>query len=171
MTECAPHLVPWLPLLAMTVGASVPETPEVKRLDARYVQDRLRSVVSDLLSVVLVEPTLLIFEDTHWLDEASRELLSSVADVVPRRPWLLVATHRPQAGALDSENARSIALQPLSARAAKALAIAVAGDSPLGSTDLSRLVSRAGGNPLFVRELRARRRLQRSAPRVRRARE
>lgn len=152
-TERAPGLAPWLPLVAIPIDAAVPPTPEVERLDARYVQDRAHSAVGDLLSEVLTDPTLLVIEDSHWLDDASRELLARVADVARHRPWLIVVTHRPDAGTLGLESVRTITLRPLAADSAETLALAAAGDAPLARAALTRLVAQAGGNPLFVREL------------------
>jgi AAA ATPase domain/Adenylate and Guanylate cyclase catalytic domain len=41
-------------------------------------------------------PILMVFEDAHWIDPTSRELLDLTLDRVPRMPVLLVVTFRPE---------------------------------------------------------------------------
>ncbi len=156
VTERHPDLVPWLPLLAIPIGATVRSTPDVDRLDPTFVQERVQRVVGDLLTAVCVTPTLLVIEDTHWLDDASRALLAAVAERSPRRPWLVVATHRPDHEPLgfgDTPGAITLELQPLSSESATELALVNAGDTALTNTTLDRLVAQSGGNPLFLQEL------------------
>jgi adenylate cyclase len=38
---------------------------------------------------------VLIVEDLHWIDRASEEYLSFVADLIPTARLLLILTHRP----------------------------------------------------------------------------
>ena len=41
-------------------------------------------------------PVLVVFEDVHWIDPTSRELLDLTLDRVSRLPVLLVITFRPE---------------------------------------------------------------------------
>ncbi|WP_292633287.1 AAA family ATPase [Mesorhizobium sp.] len=41
-------------------------------------------------------PVLMLFEDVHWIDPSSRELLDLVVERVPRLPVLLLLTFRPE---------------------------------------------------------------------------
>ena len=41
-------------------------------------------------------PVLMIFEDVHWIDPSSRELLDLLIERVPRLPVLLLVTFRPE---------------------------------------------------------------------------
>src|SRR5262249_20966110 len=66
-----PGLRPWLPLLALALDAELPPTPEVAGLDERFRPERLEELLSELLSRALPEPTLLLLEDVHWIDEPS----------------------------------------------------------------------------------------------------
>ena len=101
-------------------------------------------------------PTLLVIEDGHWIDDASRDLLHSLTREPAPRPWLVCVTRRPQGSdfadsAVDGHV--QLALGPIDARAAQALALAAAGEIAVSDEVLAVLVDRAGGNPLFVREL------------------
>jgi class 3 adenylate cyclase/tetratricopeptide (TPR) repeat protein len=151
-----PDLAPLAPLIAVPFDAEVPPTPEVDQLDPQFRRDRLHECVGTLLMRVLLMPTLLIIEDAHWIDDASRDLLHSLTREPAPRPWLVCVTRRPQGydfadPAVDGHV--QLALGPIDARAAQALALAAAGEVAVSDEVLAVLVDRAGGNPLFVREL------------------
>jgi class 3 adenylate cyclase/tetratricopeptide (TPR) repeat protein len=149
-----PDLVPWLPLLAGPFDAEVPRTPEVDALDAARSRDRLHQVVSSLLERLLLMPTLVVVEDAHWLDDASRALLTALTAAPAPRPWLVCLTMRPGAApAAEGEHVLRLELEPLDSDAAAALAHEVAEAEALSDDTINTLVERSGGNPLFVREL------------------
>jgi class 3 adenylate cyclase/tetratricopeptide (TPR) repeat protein len=151
-----PDLAPLAPLIAVPFDAEVPPTPEVDQLDSQFRRDRLHECVGTLLTRVLLMPTLLIIEDGHWIDDASRDLLHSLTREQAPRPWLVCVTRRPQGADFadpDVDGHVQLALGPIDARAAQALALAAAGEVAVSDEVLAVLVERAGGNPLFVREL------------------
>jgi class 3 adenylate cyclase/predicted ATPase len=151
VTGAMPDLSVWLPLLALPFDAEVPSTQEVDDIDPAFRRDRLHEVLDQLLTRLLMMPTALVFEDTHWLDDASQLLLARLAQPSPR-PWLVVATRRPSGPPLGPD-ADVLELAPLSAEDARALALAAAGDTALSETELAALTDRAAGNALFIREL------------------
>ena len=51
-----------------------------------------------MLGQLLDSPTLLLFEDVHWMDDASSELLRYLGTRLPTRPWLACTTRRPGDG-------------------------------------------------------------------------
>ena len=71
----APHLMPWLPLLGVPFGLELPDTPETALLGDEFRKSRLEEATRELLGMLLLEPTVLVFEDTHWMDDASADLL------------------------------------------------------------------------------------------------
>jgi predicted ATPase/class 3 adenylate cyclase len=146
-----PDLAVWLPLLALPFDADVPSTPEVEEVDPVFRRDRLHDVLDQFLMRLLLMPTAIVVEDTHWLDDASQLVLSKLAQPGPR-PWLVVATRRPSGPALGPE-ATTLELAPLTADDARTLALAAAGDTALSEADLAALTERAAGNALFIREL------------------
>jgi class 3 adenylate cyclase len=89
-----PELAPWLPLLGIALGIELDPTPETRRLEARFVPERMAESVAVLLSRVVAQPALVTIDDSQWLDEASRYLLGHVAASTPSAPWLWVATRR-----------------------------------------------------------------------------
>ncbi len=146
-----PDLAAWLPLLALPFDAEVPSTPEVDDIDAAFRRDRLHEVLDQMLTRLLLMPTALVIEDTHWLDDASQLVLAKLAQPAPR-PWLVVATRRPSGTPLGPE-ATVLELEPLTADDARALALAAAGETAFSETELDALTERAAGNALFIREL------------------
>ena len=100
-------------------------------------------------------PTLLVIEDGHWLDDASRYLLSHLLAKSATRPWLVCVTTRPGAEPIApaGEHYARLDLEPLAGSAAAQLAIAVASEFALSVDAVEALAERSGGNPLFVREL------------------
>ncbi|HEY2776798.1 MAG TPA: AAA family ATPase [Gaiellaceae bacterium] len=145
-----PDLAHWLPLLALPFDAEVAATPEVEQIDPIFRRDRLHDVLDQFLMRMLMMPTAIVVEDTHWLDDASQLVLAKLAQPGPK-PWLVVVTRRPSGPPLPG--ASVIELTPLSADDSRALALAAAGDIPLSDAELAALTERAAGNALFIREL------------------
>lgn len=155
VTGMMPDLAPWLPLLAIPFDADVDETPDASALDPAASRDKLHWAVETFLERILMMPTLLVIEDGHWLDDASRFLLKHLLGKPAMRPWLVVVTTRPGAEPIvaSGEHASRIELEPISGAAAEQLAITVASQFALSVDALEALAERSGGNPLFVREL------------------
>jgi class 3 adenylate cyclase/tetratricopeptide (TPR) repeat protein len=154
----APHLRPWLPLLAAVLGVHVPPTPEIEQLGDEFRRPRLHAVVDELLSGSLSAGALLTVEDAHWMDEASADLLAHLAGAVAERPWLLCVTRRDVATGFAPTTAthvRTMQLGSLDAEQAAAFLAATIGssDSRLAAHEAAALVERSGGNPLFLQEL------------------
>ncbi|HEY6055856.1 MAG TPA: tetratricopeptide repeat protein, partial [Gaiellaceae bacterium] len=149
-----PDLAPWLPLLAIPFDADVPPTPETEEIDPAFRQRKVHEVVEQLLQRLLVVPTLLVFEDVHWVDDASRFLLRQLTATPGPRPWLVCATRRPEGETLVRDgNGTVLELAPLPPESATELALAALEDWALPGEEFAALVERSGGNPLFVREL------------------
>ena len=80
-----PDLVPWLPLLAIPFDAdSRTDGAKATALDPAAARDRLHETVATFLERILMMPTLIMIEDGHWLDDASRFLLDAPSRLHPR---------------------------------------------------------------------------------------
>jgi DNA-binding CsgD family transcriptional regulator len=110
-----------------------------------------------LLEELRAHPTIAVFEDVHWADEATLDALKYLGRRVGSTPSLLVLTFRDDEvgashplrqllGDLPAATTSRIGLQPLSVGAVAALARR-AGHSPRG------LHEATGGNPFFVTEV------------------
>jgi predicted ATPase len=100
-------------------------------------------------------PVVMLFEDAHWVDPSSRELLDLTLDRVARLPVLLMVTFRPELQQSWSGQAHVtlLALNRLGERDVTALVRELAGNTPLGSEIVAEIVERTDGVPLFVEEL------------------
>jgi class 3 adenylate cyclase/tetratricopeptide (TPR) repeat protein len=153
------ELVPWAPLLGAPLDVEVETTPEVDDLDRSFRRARLHGVIGSLLGKMLEAPTLLVFEDVHWMDDASSDLLRHLGTQLPTKPWLTCTTRRAEGdGFLAAEGtpplpALTLRLEPLPPEDAKTLIRAAAGDRSLTEAELSAIFDRGAGNPLFLQEL------------------
>jgi class 3 adenylate cyclase/tetratricopeptide (TPR) repeat protein len=100
-------------------------------------------------------PLLTIFEDVHWLDPTSIELLNMAIARTAVAPVLLVVTFRPGFSlSLGKEkHVTHIALGPLPPPDAAALVRRFAGEEHLPAEIVNEIVERTDGVPLFLEEL------------------
>jgi class 3 adenylate cyclase len=100
-------------------------------------------------------PVLMIFEDAHWVDPSSRELLDLTLERARRLRVLLIVTFRPefQQGWAGQPHVALLALNRLAGPDAGALVRELAGNALLGSEIIEEIVARTDGVPLFVEEL------------------
>jgi predicted ATPase len=99
-------------------------------------------------------PVLIIFEDSHWIDPTSRELLDLMVERARRLPVLLVITFRPefQSSWSGRFHVTTLALNRLGERDGAVLAQELAGNA-LTADIVTEIVERTDGVPLFVEEL------------------
>jgi predicted ATPase len=100
-------------------------------------------------------PVLMVFEDAHWIDPTSRELLDLTFDRVRQLPVLLVVTFRPEFehGWIDQPQVTMLALNQLGGSDSAVLVEGLAGNAGLSREIVDEIVERADGVPLFVEEL------------------
>ena len=98
---------------------------------------------------------LFLFEDAHWSDPSSIELLDAVIEQVPELPVLVVVSFRPEFAApwFGRPRVSLMALSRLDRRDATALAAQVVKSHVLSSPLLDRIVMQSDGVPLFIEEL------------------
>lgn len=135
----------------------VAETLGLETLEQETPRDHLfRALLTNLHTND--EVTLLIFEDVHWADEATLDLLRFLGRRIGGTKALLVATYRDDEvgskhplrillGDLATSSAvRRIVLSPLSTKAVKQLAEG-------SGLDTVKLYQQTGGNPFFITEI------------------
>ncbi len=146
-----PGLGQWLPLLADILRLDVPDSALTRAIEPQLRQTRIIELFEALIRASSATPIVMLFEDMHWMDAASLELWQRVAPQVAPRPLLMIAAHRPDVA--PNDGARIIHLHELSADQSRTLAESLGASAHLGEHELATLVARAGGNPLFLREL------------------
>jgi class 3 adenylate cyclase len=147
-------LKPALPPLFALLGVPV-EDAQWHALDEVARRDRsLDAVKALLLRESQVQPVIIIFEDLHWIDEATQALLDGLVESLPVSRILLLVNYRPEykhdwGGRTYYTQLR---IDPLGREGAKDLTSALIGEGP-GLADLQDLlIERTEGNPLFIEE-------------------
>src|SRR5712671_2685042 len=112
-------------------------------------------MLNQLEAVTRHRPVLMVFEDAHWIDPTSRELLDLTVDRVQRLEQLLAITFRPEFQPPWSGRAHvtSLTLNRLGERDGEALVRTLAGNAALSPDIVAEIVERTDGVPLFVEEL------------------
>ena len=103
-------------------------------------------------------PTVLVFEDLHWADEAMLAFLEHLADLAEGVPLLIVGTARPELYeryphyADGMRNVNTVNLAPLSQEETARLVSALLDATVLPVELQQPILDRAGGNPLYAEE-------------------
>ena len=100
-------------------------------------------------------PILIIFEDAHWIDPTSRELLDLTVERVHSLQVLLIVTCRPEFHPPWTGQAQvtMLALNRLDRRDQTALVVEIAGGKALPDEVIDQITDRTDGVPLFAEEL------------------
>jgi class 3 adenylate cyclase/tetratricopeptide (TPR) repeat protein len=100
-------------------------------------------------------PVLVLFEDTHWADPTTVELLGIATRDIDRYPILALITARPEFNPPweAHANVETIILDPMSDVESRQLVSWVAGDHPLRRSVVQDIIKRSDGVPLFIEEV------------------
>jgi tetratricopeptide (TPR) repeat protein len=132
------------------------DDPEWRALEP---PQRRRQMLTAIKRLLLEEsdrqPLMLVFEDAHWADAETRELLDEMADSVPVAPILMLVTYRP-----EHEHAwggrsfyTQLRVEPLRGESADHLLDELLGVDPSLVALRRRLIQSTDGNPFFVEEV------------------
>ena len=122
----------------------------------RKKERTLAALLRQLQALARRQPLLMLFEDLHWIDPTSRELLDLTVEKVTDLPVLLVATYRTefQPPWVGQSQVTVIALNRLGRGEGVTLVHRLAGNlGALPPDVVDEIVERADGVPLFVEEL------------------
>jgi predicted ATPase len=121
----------------------------------RKKERTLEALIRRLESLANRRPVVVIFEDAHWIDPTSRELLDLTVERVRNLPVLLIVTFRPefQPPWTGEPHVTTLVLNRLDRRDRTALVTQIAGGKALPDDVVTQIVERTDGVPLFVEEL------------------
>ena len=121
----------------------------------RKKERTLEALVRQLEGLARRRPVLMIFEDAHWIDPTSRELLDLTVERARSLPVLLIATFRPefQPPWTGQSQVTMLALNRLDRRDRITLVEQIAGGEALPDELVAQIAERTDGVPLFVEEL------------------
>jgi len=135
---------------------SLPSSAAELNLTPQRKREKLfQAFLNQLEAEALRQPVLMVFEDAHWIDPTSRELLDLTVDRVRRLRVMLAVTFRPefQPPWSGSSHVTSLALNRLGEREGETLVQELASNSPITPDIVADIVERADGVPLFIEEL------------------
>jgi len=115
----------------------------------------LNALIRRLQGLARQQPVVIVFEDAHWVDPTSRELLDLTVARVRNLPVLLIITFRPefQPPWTGQPQVTMLALNRLDRHDRAAMVEEVAGGMALPVEVAAQIVDRTDGVPLFVEEL------------------
>jgi predicted ATPase len=136
---------------------SIPTAGRYPPLALSAAQQRrltLAALLDQLEALARQNPVLVLFEDVHWADATSLEVLDLTIERVRALPVLVLITFRSEYEApwIGLSHVTSIALDRLPPAEVEALAERVAG-RPLPPVVTAQIVAKTDGVPLFVEEL------------------
>lgn len=133
------------------------ENPELAAMTPQKRRERTtQALLRQLAGLARQGPVLALFEDLHWADPSTRDLLDRMVGQLPDQPVLLVLTFRPefQPPWAGLAHISSVMLNRLDRRASATLVRGIADQGQALPPELiEEIVSRTDGVPLFLEEL------------------
>jgi predicted ATPase/DNA-binding response OmpR family regulator/class 3 adenylate cyclase len=142
-------------LIAALLSVATGERYPLPNLSPQRRKERtLEAVVAQFAARARERPILAIFEDAHWMDPSSRELLDLIIDRARTLPMLLLITYRPEFTPpwASHAHATTMVLNRLGGREVTAMADLITG-KPLPREVSGQIIELSDGVPLFVEEL------------------
>jgi class 3 adenylate cyclase/tetratricopeptide (TPR) repeat protein len=136
-----------VPLLAPVLGIDPSAGYEPAAAEGRKLEEQVKQAALDyVVACAGGDPAIVLAENLHWFDDATRALLGELLRVGPGRILVVGTSRGPERGLWET-----IELRPLTPTGRRALIDALKGG--LSEEDRDDLATRSGGVPLFVEEL------------------
>jgi class 3 adenylate cyclase/predicted ATPase len=156
LTRGSADLQPISPLFADLL--SIPYSGRYPALDLTPQVQKVRTLEAlkdQLLGLASQQPVYMVFEDLHWSDPTTQELLDLLVDKIQYAPVLALVTFRPeyQPRWVGQPHVSLMALSRLNRQQCAEMARHVVARAALPASALDAIVQRTDGIPLFVEEL------------------
>lgn len=145
-----------LPLLASLLSLPGDERDHLPELTPQKRKElTLAALLGQLRGLSAARPVFVIFEDIHWADPTSRELLTMILEQVPQLRVLLLVTARPEFTPPWPGHAHvtTLSLTRMNRRDGASLIGRVTAGKTLPEEVLNQILARTDGVPLFIEEL------------------
>jgi class 3 adenylate cyclase len=150
-----PALEDTRPYLFALLGLVESDDP-LAQMDGEVKKRRTIDVIKRiLLRESLNQPLMVIFEDLHWIDEQTQELLNLLADAIGTARILLLVNYRPEYHHLWGNKTyyTQLTLEPLGLESAQEMLDELLGLGQELSALKSLIIDRTEGNPFFMEEI------------------
>ncbi len=144
------------PLIAALL--SIPAGDRYLPLDLspqEHKQETLHALVRMFEGLTAQHPVLFVFEDAHWVDPTTRELMDLLIDRAAALPALILVTHRPEFETVWASHAHctALALNRLGRETCAELIGDLTEGLALPDEVFEPILSKTDGVPLFIEEL------------------
>src|ERR1700723_2074791 len=121
----------------------------------KHKDETLRTLVDLTEAAARGQPSMMLFEDAHWADPTTLEVLDLLIDRAKTVPLLVVLTHRPefQQRWFGQGHVGALNLSKLTRAQSAAMISTLAAGKTLPEALLEQILTRTDGVPLFVEEL------------------
>ena len=142
-------------LLAPLVDIPLREDRRAKFPPEELRRRQLAALVAWVLAGARSQPVVLAFEDLHWADPTSLDLMARLAERGAQSPVLVVATTRPEFRAPWAMRSHHgvLSLAPLDRGQVRKMVGEIASQHALSDETIDGVGERTGGVPLFVEEV------------------
>jgi TOMM system kinase/cyclase fusion protein len=145
-----------VPLFAALLSVPVPERyPPLNLTPQRQRQKTHEALVVWLLEEAERQPVLAVWEDLHWADPSTLDVLSLLLDQVSTAPMLTLLTCRPEFHPSWATHASvtQVTLNRLGRTQVEAMLPSLTGEKTLPTEVVEQVIAKTDGVPLFVEEL------------------
>ena len=145
-----------MPLIAALLSLPTEDRyPSLDLTPQRQKQRMLEVLVDQLEGLSAEQPVLLTYEDVHWIDPTTQELLDLAVGRIRGLSVLAIITFRPEFASpwTSLPHVSALALTRLGRRDGAAMVDQVVGDKALPAEVAAQIVAKTDGVPLFVEEL------------------
>ncbi len=145
----------YAPLLAPLVDIPLPPDRAANITPDELRRRQMAALLAWVMASARIQPTLLAFEDLHWADPTTLDLMRGLAERGALAPLLVVATTRPEFRAPWGARSHhgTITLTPLDRRQVASMVAELAAKHALSPDIVEGVSERTGGVPLFVEEV------------------
>ena len=145
----------YAPLLAPLVDIPLPEERRAKIPPEEFRRRQLAAMTAWVLAGARTQPVVLAFEDLHWADPTSLDLLRALAERGAQSPLLVITTTRPEFRAPWAMRSHHgvVSLAPLDRAQVRRMVGEIATRHALSEETIDGVGERTGGVPLFVEEV------------------
>jgi class 3 adenylate cyclase/predicted ATPase len=143
-------------ILANLLALPASDRHQLQELSPQKRKDKtLAALLAQLDGLAARQPLFVIFEDVHWIDPTSLELLAAAVEHVPQLRVLLLITARSEFTPPwpSYPHTATIPLARLGRRDGAALVERVTGGKALPKEVMDEILARTDGIPLFIEEL------------------
>jgi class 3 adenylate cyclase len=121
----------------------------------KFKDETLRALIDTTEAIARLQPTVELFEDIHWADPTTLEVIDLLIHRVSNIPLLVVLTHRPEFSTRWSHygHVTALTLAKLTRPQTAAMVSRLAGGKALPADLHDQILGKTDGVPLFVEEL------------------